>query len=724
MKSLLPILFLLLFQRFLILAQTTPNADSLLLRESPEITVIGQKDRLLSGVPGSASYIKPLELRRVQAISGNEIFRKLPGVNVVDEEGLGLRANIGIRGLDPDRSANVLVLEDGIPVQLNPYGEPELYYTPSMDRMSALEVVKGSGQIMFGPRTIGGVVNYITADPPATPEGRISIRGGSGGFVGAQAGYGTTFGTTGLNIDYQYKRADKIGVTGFEVHDLNAKFRFLLSEKSSLGIKLQVYDERSNATYIGLTQPMFDRGEYYPVMSPDDLLKVHRYALSATHKYFISKNLKLTSSAYCYTIGRDWRRQSFSSSPSAANQTGVVWGDPGVSGGAVFMINETLYRNRSFNVGGAETKLSWDYSLGHQKSQLDAGVRVLYEQAFEQEILGKHPDARSGALVRDEYRPGHALSGFAQNKFVLSKTFSITAGLRVEDYQFERSIFLYKTSSGAYRDTNITAPSHVSSLIPGIGFNYNFSPKATFFGGLHKGFAPPSIKNSVSTAGEVFTLDAQESWNYELGLRSVFSESIEGELTGFYLDFNKQVIPVSESSGGSGSGFANAGRTKHLGVEASLRVDFGKLLESAYSIYWQGNMTNVKATYNSDRFVGVDKLNIKGKRLPYAPEWLSTQTIGFAAPWHLEFQLSGTYVSNQFSNDLNTVAANPDGRIGQIPAYFVADASIRYQIPAWKLGIFGSVKNLSDERYIASRRPQGIKAGIPQLFVLGLEKKF
>jgi Fe(3+) dicitrate transport protein len=704
-------------------AQVT-GADSLIQIEASEITIIAQKDHLLSGVPGSAAYINPAEMRRINPISGNEVFRKLPGVNVVDEEGLGLRANIGIRGLDPDRSANVLVLEDGIPVQLNPYGEPELYYTPSMDRMSALEIVKGSGQIMFGPRTIGGVVNYITADPPGTSETSLAINGGSGGFFGGRLGYGTTLGNTGMAVQYQYKQADQIGVTGFNVHDLNAKFRFILGHKASLGLKIQLYDETSNATYIGLTQPMFEHGEYYTVMAPDDQLKVRRYALNATHKYFISKNLKLTTLAYTYTTSRNWRRQGFSVNPNTANQTGIIWGDTNIPGGAVFMLNETLYRNRGFMVGGAETKLTWDYTLGRQKSQMDVGVRVLSEQAREQEVLGKRPDALSGTLVRDEVRPGLAWSGFIQNKFSLGKQLSITTGLRVEDYHFERSIYLYKNSSGAYRDTNITAPSHVSALIPGLGFNYNFNKKVTIFGGFHKGFAPPAIKNSVSTAGEVFPLDAQESWNYELGIRSVLSESVEGELTGFFLDFDKQVIPASESSGGSGSGYTNAGRTKHLGAEASLRIDFGKLFGSTYSIYWQGNATYAQATYNSDRYVGVDLVNLKGNKLPYAPEWLSTQTIGFIAPWNLEFQMSSSYVSSQFSNDLNTSEPSPDGRIGKIPAYFVADVSMRYHIPVWKMSVSGSVKNLTDERYIASRRPQGIKVGIPQMFVVGLEKTF
>lgn len=67
-------------------------------------------------------------------------------MHLVDEEGAGLRMNLSIRGTDPDRSRSVLVLEDGIPVALAPYGEPELYYTPSMDRMSGVEVVKAAAQ--------------------------------------------------------------------------------------------------------------------------------------------------------------------------------------------------------------------------------------------------------------------------------------------------------------------------------------------------------------------------------------------------------------------------------------------------------------------------------------------------------------------------------------------------------------------------------------------------
>ena len=86
--------------------------------EFPEILVLGKSDRIFTRVPGSAAFINSKELTSINPISGNEVFRRVPGLHVVDEEGVGMRANIGIRGLDPDRSRSVLILEDGIPASI------------------------------------------------------------------------------------------------------------------------------------------------------------------------------------------------------------------------------------------------------------------------------------------------------------------------------------------------------------------------------------------------------------------------------------------------------------------------------------------------------------------------------------------------------------------------------------------------------------------------------
>lgn len=165
MKILVSVLLMVMMNN--ICAQEVNNdKDSISVISMPQIQVVLERDRLLSKVSGSVSVIESKSIRKISPTTGNELLRKIPGLNVVDEEGAGLRMNIGVRGLDPDRSRNILILEDGIPVALNPYGEPEMYFTPPIDKMTTIEVLKGSGQILFGPQTTGGVINFITSHPP------------------------------------------------------------------------------------------------------------------------------------------------------------------------------------------------------------------------------------------------------------------------------------------------------------------------------------------------------------------------------------------------------------------------------------------------------------------------------------------------------------------------------------------------------------------------------
>ena len=178
-----------------------------------EVTILGseQHSKLSTNIPGSVSKVSAKQIRLLMPVNGNEVFRRVPGLNVVDEEGLGFRANIGIRGLDPDRSRSVLILEDGVPMALAPYGEPELYYTPVMDRMAGVEVLKGSGQIQYGPQTIGGVINYLTADATTTALTTVKLHGGQRGYFSGLASYGSTFGNTGQIVTYLHKRAGNLG---------------------------------------------------------------------------------------------------------------------------------------------------------------------------------------------------------------------------------------------------------------------------------------------------------------------------------------------------------------------------------------------------------------------------------------------------------------------------------------------------------------------------------
>lgn len=692
----------------------------------PQIEIMAEQTGLFQRTPGSVTVVNSREIKLIAPISGNEIMRRSAGVHVVDEEGSGLRTNIGIRGLDPDRSRNVLILEDGIPVALNPYGEPEMYYTPAIDRMSRVEIVKGSGQILFGPQTIGGVINYITADPTLAPETNFQFRAGGSGYFSGQIRHSQTNGNTGVMVNYLHKRADQLGHAGFNIHDFSTKLKFRLSEKSTVGVKLGIYDESSNATYIDLTQGMFDQANQdFVLMAPDDRLNVRRYSLSATHQYQWTKRLSIKTTAYAYTTTRNWQRQDFSTNSSnntlPSNFSGQMWGDSSIAGGAIFMRETTTHRNRQFEVAGIESRVNYSYTLLGKAQQLDGGVRLQYEGAYEQLLQGRKTDARSGDMLENEIRSGLAASLFVQNRTDLTDKISVTAGLRYENFDYERNI-LRRRFSNVVRDTNLVAGSLVQQLIPGLGINWNINSVTSLFAGIHRGFAPPRVKDAIDGSGTVQALDAELSWNTEIGARLQPIPAISLEATAFRLNFSNQIIPVSQSSGGAGAGLINGGKTFHQGIEFASVIDFGKLLAQQYSLQLQLMATYIDAQFAADRFVaqGNDTLNISGNRTPYAPEWLLTAALSFEHKSGLALRLSANHVGEQYGDILNRTVATANGQEGKIAAYTVLDLTALYAINQ-RFSVNVAVKNLTNERYMVSRRPQGIRVGLPTFISAGVD---
>jgi len=657
----------------------------------PQISIIGDKPELINHIPGSASIITSSSLKGLKPLTGNEMFREVSGINLVDEEGAGLRANIGMRGLDPDRSRTVLMMEDGVPIALAPYGEPEMYYTPAIDRMESIEVLKGSGSILFGPQTIGGVINYITTDPPIESELNINLKGGEYGYLSGNLGYGTTIDNTGFYVSVLHKQADKIGVTNFAVSDITAKVKFQTSENSYLGLKFSVYDEISNSTYVGLTQPMYDNEGYYTIIAPNDQLDIRRYSASLTHDYFFSSSAFLRTTVYGYTTTRNWLRQDFSRS-RVSNGTGVVFGDTTVAYGAIYMRNSTGNRNRQFEVAGIEPRITYNYSLGEFRNEFEGGLRLHYERAFEQRIDGETADAKSGNLSEDEIRTGYAGSIFAQNRIYINNNFTVIPGLRLEQFNYERDIYRI-----AYTDTSISNNDDTFAAIPGIGLNYNLDNNYSVFAGVHRGYAPPRIKDAITNGGEALQLDTELSWNYELGLRTQLASFFYLEMTGFLLDFSNQIIPVSESSGGSGTGLVNGGETLHRGIEGSLRFDINKIFKGEYQLSLITTATYSNSFYSNDRFINVnnESVNIKNNKLPYAPEFTLSGRLFLNLTSGFGLQIAANYVASQFTDELNTTEPSADGLSGVMPAYLVTDVTGSYNIPQLNSSIFLSVKKTS-----------------------------
>ena len=158
----------------------------------PAMRTVGTSGQAVNRQPGATTVITAAELRRQLPLTVNEMVRRSPSVHAVDEDGLGLRTNISVRGVDAARSGNMVLLEDGIPVVHAPYSEPATYFSPPVERMSGIEITKGASAILYGPQTTGGVINYLTAPAPTTLAANVRLMGGTnllngyadvGGFV-------------------------------------------------------------------------------------------------------------------------------------------------------------------------------------------------------------------------------------------------------------------------------------------------------------------------------------------------------------------------------------------------------------------------------------------------------------------------------------------------------------------------------------------------------------
>jgi Fe(3+) dicitrate transport protein len=667
-------------------------------------------------IPGSVDIIDPETLQASRVFNFSEALRKVGGINVRDEEGFGLRPNIGIRGLNPTRSTKVLLLEDGIPVTYAPYGDNASYYHPPVERFESIEVLKGSGQVLYGPSTVGGVVNYITPAPPARRGGSVTLLGGNRDYFDGYVGYGGTWRGTGVLLNYMRKQGEgsRDNIRS-GLNDVNLKVVQILTQRQTLTLKGNYYGEDSNVTYSGLREDEY-RAQARQNPFRNDFFYGDRFGGSLAHAYLLRNDTILNTTLYGSSFKRDWWRQS-----SNSNQRPNDIADPACGGMA--NLNTTCGnegRLRQYTHWGVEPRLRFSQRWFGARSETDVGFRAHFENQDRQQQNGATPMARSGVIVENNERKNEAYSTFLQNRFLFGNL-TITPGLRLE------RIFYERTNRLANGGLGVTGRTDLTQLVPGVGAAYNFGSKITAFAGVHRGFAPPRTEDVINNStGGVVELDPELSWNYEVGMRSLVHTGVRLEATYFRMDYENQIVPAS-LAGGSGATLTNGGETLHQGIEMTSRVDTGTLLQSPHNVYFRVTYSYIPtAEFQGTKFSnvpGFSAVSVTGNRLPYAPENLLNATLGYSHPRGFNAMLEAVSVGRQYGDDLNSVQPSPDGQRGLINGFTVWNATVNYQVESWRTNFFVTVKNLTDELYIVDRT-RGILPSVPRLLQAGLTFRF
>jgi Fe(3+) dicitrate transport protein len=677
-----------------LLAPAAPAAEKTVVM--PRVDVIGSAEQL-PAIAGAGQILEEKELESSRVFTVNEALRKVPGVHARDEEGFGLRPNIGMRGLNPTRSTKITLLEDGIPLAYAPYGDNASYYHPMIDRYTRIEVLKGANSLLFGPQTIGGVINYITPDAPRQFGGYVQGAAGNRGYFNGHVNVGGS----GFLLDAIRKEGE--GSRDNMEHvldDLNLKYVAALGAKQAITLRANHYREDSTITYSGLTEAEYANfgARYNPFKN--DKFEVERTGLSATHEYDFGKQTTLLTNVYYSKFDRDWWRQS---STTTDTQCGTAFRDARLAGTAVNPdgCNSTQGRLRYYTTWGVEPRLKAAHGMG----EFQAGLKAHYEEQDRKQKNGTSPTARDGTLVEDNLRKTDAYSVFVANRFDIGQV-SITPILRYETIDAERTNRLIAGQTGSTR---------VSETMPGIGLTWNPAKTLTVFSSLHKGFAPPRVEDLIGGTGTVTEVDPEESTNFELGLRSQPAEGVSVQAAYFRNDYDN-LIAVGSIAGGATP--LSQGKALFEGLELGARAEmrngvFGRL---AYTWLSTAEQTDAFRRVDTGAVVGVT-----GNRQPYAPEHTLTAGAGYAAgPFRGEIEAQ--HVGKQFSDFANTLAPTADGQRGEIDAYTVWNAAVNYRF-AKALSAFLTVKNLTDKTYIVDRT-RGIQVGMPRLVQAGVKYAF
>lgn len=685
-----------------------------------EISVVGARlvgsEEMLRRIPGSVDVLTSDMLESSHVFTTSEAMRKVPGLQVRDEEGLGLRPNIGIRGLNPTRSTKVLLLEDGVPTTYAPYGDNSSYYHPPVERFSRIEVLKGAGQIAYGPVTVGGVVNYITPDPPARRSTVVALEAGTRDFMRGHVGFGGTWGGTGLLFDVMRKQADGSREHQHsKLNDLNVKWLQQLSPRQNLSVKGNYYGELSQVGYSGLRDDEYranPRGNAFR----NDEFDGDRGGTSATYRALLGDNIAFTTTGYAQVFRRHWWRQS-SNSAQRPNDAA----DPACGGMA--NLNTTCGnegRLRRYYLFGVEPRMRMSHRTFGIGQETDAGFRFHVEDQDRRQENGATPDARRGVLAEDNHRTAAALSSFVQQRFFVDR-WTITPGLRVEHIRYARTNRMANAGAGVSGETSLT------EVIPGVGVAYAPTAQSTLFAGLHRGFSPPRVEDVINNnTGGVVELDPERSWNVEAGARTLLAKGLRVDATVFQMDYENQIVPAN-LAGGVGATLTNGGATLHRGLEIGGAFDTGTFTAGVHDVYTRVAFTWIPvARFTGTRFSGVSGFtttSVSGNRLPYAAATLATVTLGYRHAAGLDLQLEAQQVGDQFGDDLNTVAGSPDGQRGLIPSLTLWNAAATWRLKSVHSSLFVAVKNLGDRTAIVDRA-RGILPTHPRLVQVGMSVRF
>lgn len=697
---------------------TALNAETTKYTEIEELLILGTKAEKQK-LAGSGMRIDAESIEKQAYTDLNQLISMSPGVYVREEDGYGLRPNIGIRGATAERSQKITLMEDGVLIAPAPYAAPAAYYITNASRLYSLEVLKGPASIAYGPHTVGGAVNMVTRPAQWANSTEFSYTTGTDNFQKVTALGEMVRGHTSLQFDAMnyssdgFKHLANGADTGFVRNDFNVKAHWKPDTelKQSLILKLGYADEDSNETYLGLTDLDLDNApaQRYPASHLDHFVSEHSQ-IHLSHSIELANTLQANIKLYINRFDRLWNKfDGFIDGPDAK----LVLQSPSeyldayqvITGAQDSTVNsltlDVTDNAREYGSEGVQVDLVKQFDLGAFEHSLGIGIRYHHDYVHrdhqQKSYLMTSGNLESDGIDRPAKVLNHAQSDALAvyiNDRISNGDWTFNVGVRYEDIAGK----LHNKQSGSKYQNNQYI------LAPGIGAHYQLTDKVGLLAGVYIGFSPAGPGKSGA--------DPEESINYEYGVRYEH-ENISAEAIGFFSDYKNLIgrCRASDANCDVGEEF-NGGQVEIGGIE--LNAQLQKPLTNNLELNSQISFTYTETAFQNSFLSGFSqwKLVQKGDELPYVPKYAGRWQMGVGnGDWSVDAAVKYQHEMREVPGAGDLIPGQQTESLATLDLSFLWVASENVDLKLM-------IRNATNESAIVSHRPFGARPNLPRM-VLG-----
>ena len=708
---------------------TLMGLNTLLAQETvvkmEEVQVRADYDREVSGaflpdVDGTKIHAgkktSNIDLEQIPEISMDnyrQVISKTPGL-VLAEESTPL-LSIGYRGYDPHRTQFFQVLEDGIPIHADMVGYPEAYYTPPLDAVESVEVVRGGAALMYGPQP-AGAINFVMKKPPLDTPFTLESTNILGSFdmYSNFTSFGGTVGKFGYYGYYDHQQTDgfREANSDFFLNAWGGTFALDATGPVRWYLNATAYDE-THGEPGGLTLEDGPNTVNYDTNRDGtsrfyDRMRVSRYAVSIINEWDISDRTLFTFRTWFDYYLRFSRRQNgggFGTLPTGPKaQTNQI-------------------ENQQFYTYGAEPRMSHNWDWLENTHTLTGGMMFYYDWSPRVDETGNSPTAMTGSMVNQSNRESVYYSLFAENLFQFG-SFSITPGFRLENiWQSVREL----VNKSSFQTGKPLQDETIYNFAPlfGLGLEYDFTPEVAVYANVSQAYRPPIFTQAVPTSPNIAVVgNLQESniVNYEIGFQGEPVDWITWDTSVFLIDNSDQIGSRAVNDGPITTVIENSGRSIVYGWDIYTEVDFVGAANAAWNKddgkSWVDRYGSISAytalTLQKGQF-------INGPNDGKTPQYLSDYVLRFGLTYNWRDRIKAAFMGN-FMGSTYAADNNPASRF--IPAYNVWDLTVEAKVYKDNVSVIAGVNNVFNKDYYARIRADGIDPAAPRNWYAGVKVEF